>query len=324
MPSFIFGNVISNNLYYKDDPYYIPSSSFPSLKSESLNNNIYCIDINIWQQLVEKATSYTKTNYVKNIKAKDYSMENKKDEIPVGSPISISHIIPLFMYCNNDKLQYLYKKYGCRYYHNKQTLKELKEKHKEIYHWYRLLFQLCYFYGNMCQRGDVFYTGLNIRLNFNTFNPTFYAPISTSTSYLIAEKFADAQGLIIQLQPTVSCRDKFFDCELFSDFPDEKEKLFFIAQQLEIIDIDYYNSLNVHTSIKWIPCFKLFNGIFNGNYVFLTSKRKEIGKWQRNLLKLIKTYKIIIILFYTKRKMNGCCYNVPVYINSYFINYYIN
>ena len=233
----------------------------------------------------------------------------------MGSPISSSHIIVLFLYCNFSSLQYEYKKYGTRYHSNKQSFEDLKEKQKEIYHWYRLLFQLCTFYGQSTKGGDIFYTGLNIRLTFKTFNPEFYAPISTSTSYFIAEKFADNKGLILQLTPTISSKDSFFDCQLFSDFPDEKENLFFIAHYLEIMDIDYYNFSDVYSSINWIPSFKLFSCIFNGNYVFITSKQKELEKSQKQLLKLIKTFKVHNNINITD---NDICYNVPVFMQQLF------
>ena len=81
-------------------------------------------------------------------------------ELPPLSQVSVSHIFVLLMYCNDTKLQYTYKKFGCREMGNEQTIEELKEWNREIAHWYRLLVEMVYFYGEYVSRQQVFYTGM--------------------------------------------------------------------------------------------------------------------------------------------------------------------
>ena len=55
------------------------------------------------------------------------------------------------------------------------------------------------------------------------------SPISTAASHAIATKFAAQSRIVLTLTPTDSCGSRYFDCELFSIYPDEKEKLFMVA-----------------------------------------------------------------------------------------------
>ena len=173
--------------------------------------------------------------YVKQLKASDQSMENNIYEVPINLGVSICHLLVIFMYTNHSELQAKYKKYGTRKLNNKQPRKELIMYHQEIARWYKLINQIITFFGNPCKKGDIFYTGMSIRLLFGTFQPRFLAPFSTSTEHTIATKFSQGNGIVLKLAPLEASTDYYLDVEVFSAFPDEKEKLYMTATRLQLV-----------------------------------------------------------------------------------------
>eukprot|EP01083_Nonionella_stella_P256805 879723_1 len=113
------------------------------------------------------------------MKAHDVGGENRRYEIPVHLPISISYILVLMMYCNLSDLQHHYKKMGCREKHQNEDSAECIKRNQEIGHWYKLLSEAVIMYGTQVKHGQVFYTGINIRVSFDTYTPKFRCPFST-------------------------------------------------------------------------------------------------------------------------------------------------
>merc|ERR550525_2156325 len=93
----------------------------------------------------------------RTLRASDVGGDNNKFEVPSECPLSVSHIIVLLMYCNNTKLQYEYKKMGCRERDSHQTLKDLKRWNREIAHFHRLLVEVVTFWGEEVTPNQVFY-----------------------------------------------------------------------------------------------------------------------------------------------------------------------
>ena len=293
VPPFQFGGgVFRHTQYYHRYERYIKAPKYASLKHELLHNTIFPIDADVYSGLYQKASIYHNTNYVRNMRALDSGIDNNRDEIPVNLPMTISHLLVLMSYTNHTKLQYYYKKHACKRSHPRQTLGELKQQHTEIANWYRLLFETIMYYGDRCQAGDVFFTGMTIRLSFHTFIPKFYSPLSTSSQYSVAHRFSKGKGLILQLKALPSCRDRNMSVESFSNYPDEKEHLFLVSTGLEIINIHYFDTVKVYGSTKWLNAFKLLSGIFGANYMFVPSHIKKLKAAQKNLLKLIQVYKL--------------------------------
>ena len=87
------------------------------------------------------------------------------------------------------------------------------DRHREIANWYKLLYEAVWFYGSKVKEGQKFYTGLNIRLGFETFSPRFYCPFSTTTDHDIADRFTDDSGIIMQLAPLSGSFDTCFNVQ---------------------------------------------------------------------------------------------------------------
>ena len=291
IPPFQFGlGIFYHTQYFQGKKRYINRPKYVSLKEELLNNTIYAITGIVWDGLLQKATIYHNSNYIRNIKARQGGKDNGYYEIPVGLPLTKSHLLVLMSYTNNTKMQYHFKKYGCRRLNNKQSLDQLIELHLEIANWYRLLFETMKFYSIKCQLGDTFYTGMSIRLSFTTFVPYFGCPMSTSTSFSVAHRFSKGKGIVLTLKALSSSNDRYFDVQYISDYPHEEECLFFQARRLEVTNINYFNGKLVYGSEHWLIVFKLLSGIFSAHYVFISSKLKQIKKAQDLLLSLIIVY----------------------------------
>ena len=133
---------------------------------------------------------------------------------------------------------------------------KLLDLHREIANWYRLLMEATVFYGTNVQETDVFFTGMSVPLVFNTYNPEFWCPISTTTSYQIAHNFSKGRGLILKMKPVRGASDYYFDVEWFSQFPSEKERLFGEASTLQIADLSYFIGRNVVMVKKYIEALE--------------------------------------------------------------------
>ena len=158
---------------------------------------------------------------------------------------------------------------------------------------------------------------MTIRLEFDNFTPRFWAPISTSSDQDIAVRFAGGRGIILKLETMQSSNDEYFNPEVFSNYPDEKEKLFMKATKLEIMDIEYFQGGYGFSCKKYIKGFKLLSNLLDGNYVFIPSKIRSLGPGQRILVKLIKNYKKYNQLEY---KYGNDCIKIGVYVQQLLFN----
>ncbi len=205
---------------------YIDQPKYGTLKQECLNNNIYAMDIKTLHLFISKAYVYAHSYKGKQMTASDRSNSNNQFEIPLGLPLSISHLLVLLMYCNLDTLQRVYKAQGCRSIKANESLEDIKVRNKEIGHWYQTLFETIEFYGTDVSEKDIFYTGMNIRVVFDTFAPEFTCPVSTTTEWTVAHQFSKGVGAVMQLLAKSGCLDKYIDCEWISDYPRELCVLF--------------------------------------------------------------------------------------------------
>merc|ERR550525_2232957 len=156
---------------------------------------------------------FSNTKMGRSIKAMDGGGTNKIYNIPSNLPFSASHIFVLLMYCNETILQYKYKKFGCRKVNEEMTDDTFKAMNAEIGYWYQLLDEAITFFGTLVTPTDVFFTGLNVKLSFASFAPSFLCPFSTTISVDIADGFCDENGIILQMQPTVGSFDTYFNVE---------------------------------------------------------------------------------------------------------------
>ena len=292
LPNFSFGSTLWDHWMYFEGTESFNTAKYSNLKEECTMNKIHSISVARFNRILTKAVLLRESKKGRNIRSRDIGRTNTECAIPPNLPLSISHIVALTMYCNETKLQYLYKKFGCRQSSEEQTVEDLKELNSEIGHWYRLLMEATRFFGSPVKSGNVFYTGLNVKLSFSTFAPVWLSPFSTTVDKDVANRFSDGTGIILQLEPTGGSDDCYFDVEWLSNYSFEKERLFGFACNLQICDIKYYHHGKFPNNERYLTALSLFSGLFEGHFIrHLLRKRKGRRKAEKVLLDLIAVYK---------------------------------
>eukprot|EP01084_Bolivina_argentea_P260822 440589_1 len=145
-------------------------------------------------------------------------------------------------------------------------MKERKEMNKEIGNWYWLFSQTIYLYGTNTTDKNKFkvYHGINVKLLFPSFTPSFDCPISTTTQFEVAQGFA-SNGIILELKPSNSSHDKYLSVYWLSAYPHEYEYLFASASHLSICNIRF-NSYKFDITYSFedhLNAMRLFDFIVN-------------------------------------------------------------
>merc|ERR1712176_498485 len=95
--------------------------------------------------------------------------------------------------------------------------------------------------------------------------------------------------------PSVGSRDMYFNVEWISNYPEEAERLFVCAFELQIIDIKYLDfELDLWTQNEvLIRCFSLFSSLFEGHFIskMFRSNEEQI-ETEQLLLSLIRRFKV--------------------------------
>ncbi len=165
--TFINNNKTKNNIleigerfYYwkhmknsKSDSKYYNLIKYINLKKEMFENNIYSISYRMWDDTFEKANKWKETLRGKQLIAKNYENMCSVFEIPVLSPISVTHLMTVLFYINYEYLQYKFQNKGTKYNknNNSNSFELLKNNNKEIGNWYKIFTESIILYGEIPQ-----------------------------------------------------------------------------------------------------------------------------------------------------------------------------
>ena len=279
--------------YFQSSDAYALKPAYASLKEECLNNQIHAMDLQRFNETAHEAMVRARSARAKRYQAADKGLSNKKFEIPPKLSLSTSHIFVLMTYCNETEMQRKYKQFGCRDDSIIRSAQDprfarLKRRNAQIAHWYKLLYEAVEFYGERVTTEHKFYTGMGVRLLFDSFTPQFNAPLSTTTAESIALRFSKNSGLVLKLVPVKGSMDMFFDVEWLSDYELEKERLFVLAWRLRIVSITIFEGTKATIFKKCSRCFLLWSSLFSGHWVSVLPRRKQT---QELLLSIIQNYK---------------------------------
>ena len=301
VPIFSFGSTrFYHWTHFSDCRGYIAHPKFKSLKEECINNSIHTMTKKRFDEIRSKAILFANSDKGRSLRASGSDCTVcVKLEVPQTLRISASHIFVLLTYCNETELQRKYKKYGCRETKPSTTswladaieFQSVKERNVEIAHWYKLLLEAVALYGERVKSSNVFYTGMTVRLLFNTFTPDLKAPISMTVLQSVALRFSDTNGVVLKLVPVSDCNAIYFNPEWLSDYGDlERERIFTIARNLRITNINYFEPRRPHPldTSKYHAAFQLWSSLFSGEYLLKLLKKKT----QKTLLSLIRNYKL--------------------------------
>eukprot|EP01083_Nonionella_stella_P073511 198853_1 len=231
---------------------------YPTLKQELLENAHAKFTTESYYDLYEACLRiYKKTN----IKAADIGINNKKLKIPVGSLITVNHLISLKVYTNYSNIQLEFKKH-CRRTYKHEPVESVVRRNQEIAHWCRYLKESCTFYGNTMDKDMRVFTGLNVKLMFGSLNQHFECPLSATIDSEVANRFAEGTNGIILVLKAANPKTMYFNVSWLSSFPEEHERLF-MGSSLKIVDI----LVNRRSSNHYISAIYMFEQIINGYFI---------------------------------------------------------
>ena len=249
---------------------------------------IYISESN-WELNLERSTSLLATNYAQSISA---ISSDWKYGIEKGDTIGIEHILAITFYCNFDDLQKQFTQ-TYRAKNKDEPSEDIVDKHcKNFYHFGRFLYAAIKFFGEKMDKNIRVYHGLNKIMVFESFSYFAAGPTSTSIDKTIAHNFSQNDGIVLELKCRVlteQWRATYFNCEVFSDYPNEKERLFLQSQLIIDTVIDTKSMKDYCTYFKIFQWLQMIvegwsivkDGIYN-------TKRNLSKKNQKILAKLIK------------------------------------
>ena len=112
-----------------------------------------------------------------------------------------------------------------------------------VANWCRLLKESVYYFGDLLGEDDKLYHGVNKRLMFQRVAKKFNLAMSTTTSHFVASKLLFGENengicLILGKMFALEENNLFLDVSLFSDYPNEEERIIYGAR-LGFVDIIY-------------------------------------------------------------------------------------
>eukprot|EP01084_Bolivina_argentea_P309521 535397_1 len=170
-----------------------------------------------------------------------------------NDPIGIRHIFSLITYTDMSDYCTVYRA-TYRMINDETNPEQVKQRHVQLYHYSRTLYEAVEFFGDFMQKTDKVYHGLDKKMLFEKFETYFNQPISTTPSFIKAQEFSKGYGIILTLRSaTQYMKDptkipKYLSISWLSDFPQESEKLYYGAYIVFAIDdITEAETLTAHT-----------------------------------------------------------------------------
>eukprot|EP01084_Bolivina_argentea_P284432 487462_1 len=248
--AYSFGYPFTYWEYYKNNKWYI-APKYVNIREEIFEQKHQTISKESYNNQIYKAQQFLNSVEIKKMKAKYYdstraecAVYGQEINIVEGSKLREEHVLSLIFYTSFDALSYGFS-CSCRKLNNKETDDEIKQRHRKYFHFAKYLYEAVNFYGfdvNHEQFGDengYVYHGINQPMLFQSMMAHIKGPFSTTSNMIIAfTSFAGNDGIVLALRniaPGIENFDRFFLCNLISDFAEE-ERLFF-QTALRIVNI---------------------------------------------------------------------------------------
>ena len=234
---FAFGDTCTYWQYHRKYLNFI-LAHHPSLSDEVCDNandtlsSSACLQPIIFWMFYLQAL-YLKMAYQKNrdFKAEERGNYNHTYNIPVGHVMWLMHYLCLLLYSDTTQFQREFKKFTRRGTDN-ETLEEFYHRNSFVAHWNRYLIESVTFFGTRMKKNDLFYCGISIQMLFNSMNQRISCPLSTTSSYNVALRFAGNKNGILLLVKRASTVTRYFPLHLFSQYSQEEER-FFLWREIE-------------------------------------------------------------------------------------------
>eukprot|EP01084_Bolivina_argentea_P025576 47566_1 len=238
----------SNNAYVE--------RKYDSLKLELINNKIYNITVDTFDEIYEKANILNKTsNAIKKLRS-NIDDSNKKYAINHNESLNVSNIFSVISYTDLDTLSYNFSK----------TFRTSKRDNSEYWWWSKILCETVNSFGIKMKDTNIniFYHGVS-KVYFKDFNAIFSSPTSTTTKLQIANIFTGNEGVILELKKR--CDNlRYFNCSFVSAFGHEKERLF-INPPKDTFVLEFNTIRNMSTNENYkdlIDAIKILDNVICG------------------------------------------------------------
>jgi len=208
------------------DPKYRVYPHYKNLKEEQLNYK----HLQFYQvkKIMIKAKEYHNTNIARSMKAGTYPEIYRR-----GDALSIDSLICMIMYCDYTDLSTDFT-LSFRKSNPFQPLSQIKKHNSFYYHWSKILRQTIYDYGQSYRKGNgllsklrgPFYSGMSVVLTLSKFAMYINSPLSTSVHLEVAVKFADQEGMILEMDNNAgfSRAVRGMDVSWLSRYREEEER----------------------------------------------------------------------------------------------------
>eukprot|EP01084_Bolivina_argentea_P313292 542532_1 len=217
---------------------------YKDLKEEILNNGIHSLKQTLFNISIHKVTKFIDTKKAKKIKSQRRVWLHY--DIKVGTPFSNDNLLSLILYTDQSDLCTAFTA-TFRKKQSWECIESVKQRNREFANWSKLLRETVQLFGQQGYEGNPddpidrnwnkrnnrvsgpFFCGLNFVMVFPELNIRLCGPTSTSKQTEVATRFADDNGIIIQLNNNgykFSQDLRIFGCSWFSAYSSEDEYLF--------------------------------------------------------------------------------------------------
>jgi len=264
--------------------YDLLKPKFWTFKQELLNNDMYRINIDKWNDIFEKA-KVTINTFV----AREYV------DLRTGRNIGIQHIISMICYTDYDALCYNFRN-SFRKLDPDENERDVMKRHcNNYYHLGKWLNDAIGTYGSLVSKYKMpLYHGLAGHFLFESLCTDFNIPTSATTEISVAQNFTANEGLILQFDSkwrngSVWDKAQCLSVEWLSSHSWEREVLFFgNFNQLRIVNIiftSYQEEKTDHLKI-FLQSISLWEMICDG-YVCDSDANVEHDKLTYQILHIL-------------------------------------
>eukprot|EP01083_Nonionella_stella_P176268 616274_1 len=293
------------------------AAKYETLKDELLENKIYKMNELVWNDVLMKAQWIQQSMAAK---AKDRGVENERLGIGVGCDISLRHIVVLLVYCNCVELRHAFV-----------AEKKRMDLQSEIALFCRFLYEAILFYGSEMTANEYFYGAIcsdDDHVLFNEYSLCFKQAVSMTSSLNVMVKVAkekmantkNKQLIIVKYGASDSYGCCYFNLQMFSDDPQQKEVVFFNCK-LSIYDVLHFDvnygdesKQILQSNDKYVESLILFEKMVNGHFFSSQYDTRRQHLYEKIVTKMILNHlHPVAPVVVTKEKIE-----IPPYIQKLF------
>eukprot|EP01084_Bolivina_argentea_P276006 470828_1 len=271
-------NVYNNRLSYVNIGHkinnFIVNKQYKTLKQELFKNKIYKLSEFEWNDVLFKAKLFKKTYKCinRNWKANDEGFLNDEYNIKVNQPISLTHLIVLLLYTNNNKLRQTFMSNICNYKNCSETahFQNILEECLQLFSQNTLTNKI----------NNIFYHSISVdtssQILLNDYVMNIKSPLSFTKHHTIAMKTVPfdlffmidtsaprASTIVLELRQKDSAPLNYLNISYLSDRLYENEC---IVNQTQFEICDIYDQNDGKYNI-WIKSLLLLKKVISGKYL---------------------------------------------------------